>query len=62
MKEQSVWVHCPICRGKTRIKVYRDSVLLNFPLYCPVCRRETRVSIVQLRMSLIEEETVSTTP
>ena len=26
------WVRCPSCGNKTRIKVYEDTVLLNFPL------------------------------
>ena len=31
-KEQteSRWIHCPICNGKTRTKVYSDIVLVRF--------------------------------
>ncbi|MEE0970149.1 MAG: cysteine-rich KTR domain-containing protein [Clostridia bacterium] len=23
-RKESLWIHCPICRGKTRTKVYED--------------------------------------
>lgn len=49
-KEKSRWVRCPICGGKTRAKVYEDTVLVNFPLYCPKCKREFKVDLVKLRM------------
>lgn len=46
-KQKSLWIHCPICGGKTRTKVYENTVLVKFPLYtlpllkdvdcCPLC-------------------------
>ena len=50
MEKKSRWVHCPLCDGKTRIKVYEDTVLLNFPLYCPKCKKEIMVNVVKLKM------------
>lgn len=29
---------CPVCGGKTRVKVSEETVLRKFPLYCPKCR------------------------
>ena len=49
-KGNSRWVRCPVCGGKTRTKVYGDTVLVNFPLYCPKCKREFTVDLVKLRM------------
>ena len=46
----SLWVRCPICDGKTRTKVYADTVLVNFPLFCPKCKKEIRIDVVQLKM------------
>lgn len=46
----SLWVHYPICGGKTRTKVYWDTVLVRFPLYCPKCKKETRIDVIQLKM------------
>lgn len=39
----SLWIHCPNCGGKTRTKVYEDTVLVKFPLYCPKCKHETLI-------------------
>ena len=36
-------VRCPICKNKTRTKLYEDTELRNFPLYCPKCRQETLI-------------------
>lgn len=46
----SLWIRCPFCNGETKTKVYRETVLLNFPLYCPECKRETKVNVVQQKM------------
>ena len=50
ISQSSKWVRCPLCGEKTRVKVYADTVLLNFPLYCPKCKQETRINIVKLNM------------
>ena len=46
-KQDSFWVRCPICNGKTRVKVNEDTVLLNFPLYCPKCKQEISINVVK---------------
>lgn len=51
-KKSSLWIHCPICGGKTRTKVYEDTVLIKFPLYCPKCKKEILVDVVNLKMVL----------
>ena len=48
--KESLWVRCPICDGKTRTKVYADTVLVNFPLFCPKCKKEIIIDVVQLKM------------
>lgn len=50
-----LWVRCPRCNQKTRVKVYEETVLLHFPLYCPKCKRETMVNIVKLKMVVSKE-------
>ena len=55
MKMKSLWVHCPIYGGKTRTKVYEDTVLVNFPLYCPKCKKEIRINVVKLKMVASDE-------
>lgn len=49
-KKRSLWICCPVCGGKTRTKVYSDTVLVNFPLYCPKCKKEFSINVVQLKM------------
>ena len=51
-KQDSFWVRCPVCGGKTRIKVLPETVLLNFPLYCPKCKQTNEINVVQLKMTV----------
>ena len=45
------WIPCPACKEKTDVKVYEDTVLLNYPLCCPYCKKETYISVIKLKMS-----------
>ena len=51
-ENESRWICCPICGGKTRTKVYADTVMFNFPLYCPKCKKEIRIDVMQLKMAI----------
>lgn len=44
------WIPCPICNEKTDVKIYEDTVLLNFPLQCQKCNQETQIDVVKLKM------------
>ncbi len=35
------WILCPFCGSKTRAKIRKDTVLINFPLFCPKCKQES---------------------
>lgn len=37
------WVHCPICKSKTRVKIRYDTEIKNFPLFCPKCKHESLI-------------------
>lgn len=52
----SRWIRCPFCDHQTTIKVYPETVLLNFPLCCTECGREVKVNVVQLKMVIAEEK------
>ena len=39
--EHQEWSLCPKCGNKTRLKLRKDTVLTNFPLFCPKCKEET---------------------
>lgn len=49
------WIACPICRGKTRLRVRNDTVLINFPLYCPKCRQESLINVKRFCISVVKE-------
>ena len=42
----------PDLRRKDKDKVYKSTVLINFPLFCPRCKKETYIDVVQLKMVL----------
>ena len=54
-KEKIEWLLCPICSNKTRLKVRKDTELINFPLFCPKCKKEYWVNVVKLKMVLSDE-------
>ena len=51
--KQTVWLLCPVCGNKTRLKVRQDTELINFPLYCPKCKQETLVNVKNTQLSVI---------
>lgn len=55
MDKESLWVSCPLCDNKTRIKVFEDTVLINFPLFCPWCKKETVINVIKLKMVISDE-------
>ena len=55
MSKESHWLRCPMCHGKTKLKITEDTVLLNFPLFCPVCKREFTVGVIKLKMHVSQE-------
>ena len=54
IKEDSLWIYCPVCGGKTRTKVCKETVLVKFPLYCPKCKKEIKIDVVQLKIVVSE--------
>ncbi|MEA5143432.1 MAG: cysteine-rich KTR domain-containing protein [Oscillibacter sp.] len=58
--QETKWLACPICDGKTRIQVREDTMLLNFPLYCPKCKKETLINFQKNIISVIIEPDAQT--
>ena len=54
------WILCPVCGGKTRSKIRKDTLLLNYPLYCPKCKQETLINVRELHITLIKEPDAQT--
>jgi hypothetical protein len=53
--EKGDWLLCPFCKSKTRTKLRKDTILLNFPLFCPKCKKETLINLKQMNISIIKE-------
>ena len=54
------WVICPVCGGKTRVKIRKDTELKHFPLFCPKCRKETLIDLKQGNITIIKEPDAQT--
>ena len=55
LKANTEWVRCPKYHCRTRVRVRKDTVLLNFPLYCPKCKIETLIRVKQFKVLVITE-------
>lgn len=49
------WVLCPICKNKTRLRLRKDTILINYPLYCPKCKQETLITAEDFQVTIIKE-------
>lgn len=49
------WIRCPVCGNKTRDRIRKDTVLLNYPLYCPKCKQESLIKVEKLHITVIKE-------
>lgn len=49
------WLLCPTCGGKTRDRIREDTVLINYPLYCPKCKQEHLIGAKNLKVTVIKE-------
>jgi len=52
---ENKWIICPICGDKTRDRIRKDTVLINYPLYCPKCRKETLIKAKNLQVTVIKD-------
>ncbi len=57
---ETSWVICPICNGKTRLKLLPDTVLMNYPLFCPKCKHEVIINAERLQVSIADKHTQPT--
>ncbi|HCC35238.1 MAG TPA: conjugal transfer protein [Ruminococcaceae bacterium] len=53
--DEGILLLCPICGNKTRTKIRKETILINFPLFCPKCKQETLINVRQLHMSVLRE-------
>lgn len=51
---EKYWIKCPICNGKTRVQVFYNTVLRNFPLFCPKCKLTHIIDVEKLDLEKLE--------
>ena len=59
-KEKIEWLLCPICSNKTRLKVRKDTELINFPLFCTKCKKESLINVNNLKVTIVKEPDAKT--
>ncbi|HFD6749705.1 TPA: cysteine-rich KTR domain-containing protein [Enterococcus faecium] len=57
---ETKWLLCPICDGKTRIKIRNDTTIEKLPLYCPKCKKENLINVKNLKATIIKEPDAKT--
>ena len=55
-----LWLLCPKCNKKTRLKLRPDTELKNFPLYCPKCKEMTLVDVKNFE--ILSQQTLTSPP
>lgn len=50
------WIKCPICGNKTRLKMRKDTIMKNFPLYCPKCKNESLIDVKNFKVTNVNEK------
>lgn len=56
MKRETEWVRWPVCGNKTRDRIRKDTVLINYPRYCPKCRQETLINAKDFQITVIQKQ------
>lgn len=60
-KSEEKWIMCPVCGGKTRLRLLQKTVLREFPLFCPKCKQECIINAYNFRVEKISYHSDTTT-
>ena len=52
---ETQWIIYPICKNKTRLKLRKDTVLKNYPLFCPKCKQESLIDAEAMKVFVVKE-------
>ena len=59
---ETQWILCPVCHGKTRTQIRKDTVLQNFPLFCPKCKKESIINAKNYKVQVAANDKIKTKP
>lgn len=57
-KLEEKWVLCPACGSKTRLRLFRRTILRNFPLFCPKCKQERIINVENYQVEVISQSEI----
>ncbi|MCL2018942.1 MAG: cysteine-rich KTR domain-containing protein [Oscillospiraceae bacterium] len=55
-----IWLLCPHCKNKTRLKIREDTRLWHFPLFCPKCKQENLINLKNTIITIVTEPDAKT--
>lgn len=47
---EKYWIMCPVCNGKTRVQIFKNTLLKDFPLFCPKCKLIHIIDVKELKI------------
>ncbi|MEO1816098.1 MAG: cysteine-rich KTR domain-containing protein [Acetobacterium sp.] len=47
---EKYWIVCPVCNGKTRVQIFKNTLLKDFPLFCPKCKKIHIIDVEELKI------------
>lgn len=50
--DENGWIHCPICRCRTRTKIKKETMVKNFPVFCAKCKQEYMIDVNDMNIKL----------
>lgn len=45
MIDNKGFILCSVCRGKTKQIAYKNTEIVNFPLFCPKCKQVSMIDV-----------------
>lgn len=57
-KLEEKWVLCPVCGSKTRLRLFRRTILRDFPLFCPKCKQERIINVENYQVEVINKSEI----
>ena len=54
MKEETMWITCPECGGKTRVKIKETTTMKDFLLFCHHCKKEFTIDVENFIVKVVK--------
>ena len=54
--EETRWIICPECGGKTRVKIKETTIMKDFLLFCHHCKKEFTVDVENFVVKVVKND------